>query len=75
MCIIKKNIGVCFLVIFEREKLYCKITNPPTVSTSRVSLASNGENLILRPNKILLKAHFLRYQPQIWNTTCLDVWL
>ncbi len=27
------------------------------------------------PKKILLKAHFLRYQPQICNTTCLDYWL
>ncbi len=37
--------------------------------------ASNGENVVLSPNKILLKAHFLRYQPQIWNTICLDLWL
>ncbi len=29
--------------------------------------AFNGENMVLRPNNILLKAHILRYQPQIWN--------
>ncbi len=31
--------------------------------------------MVLRPNYILLKDNFLRYQPQIWNTTCLDSWL
>ncbi len=62
---------VCALVIFGSEKQ----KNPSTVSTSEVFLASNGENLILRPKKILPKAHFLRYQPQIWNTTCFDLWL
>ncbi len=77
MCVIKKKIVfvyMCVLVIFERKTLL-QITNPSTVCTSRVLLASNGENLVLRPNKILLKANFLRYQPQIWNTTCLDLWL
>ncbi len=39
------------------------------------STASNGGNVVLHPNNISLKAHFLRYQPQIWNTTCLDSWL
>lgn len=29
----------------------------------------------LRPNKIELKAYFLRNQHQIWNTICLDSWL
>jgi len=33
------------------------------------------QNLFLRPNKILPKAIFLRYHPQIWNTTSLDLWL
>jgi len=30
---------------------------------------------ILCQNKILLKAHFLRYQPNILNTTCSEFWL
>ncbi len=41
--------------------------------TSRVLLASNEENVVLRPNKISLKSHFLRYQLQIWETNCLDI--
>ncbi len=59
MCVIKKNVCMCMCVLvkFEREKLL-QITNPSTVYTSGVLLASNGENLVLRPNKILLKAHF-----------------
>jgi len=28
-----------------------------------------SEKFCTWPNKILLKAHFLRYQAQIWNTT------
>ncbi len=32
------------------------------------------EKLGTSPNKISLKAHFLRYQPQIWNTTSSDFW-
>ncbi len=72
MCVIKKI--VCVLVIFERETLL-QITHSTSVCTSGVLLASNGENLILRPNKILLKAQFLRYRPQIRNTNCLDLWL
>ncbi len=65
---------MCVLVIFEKEKNSTVNYKSSTVCTSGVLLASNGENLVLRPNKILLKAHFLRHQPQIWNTTCLDLW-
>ncbi len=63
MCHTKKIVCVCFGVIeiFEREKLL-QITNPTTVCISGVLLASNGENVVLRPNNIFLKAHFLRYQ-------------
>ncbi len=65
---------VCVLVIFERDELYCK-SQIKHCEHQRSFAASNGENVVLRPNNILLKAHFLRYQPQIWNTTCLDLWL
>ncbi len=65
---------MCVLVIYERDnstvnhKLkHCEL--------QQSFAASNGENVVLRPNNILLKAHFLRYQPQIWNTACLDLWL
>ncbi len=64
----KKNC-VCVLVIFERDKL-CTLYKHCV--QQRCFAASNGENVVLRPNKILLKAHFLRYQPQIWNTTSLE---
>ncbi len=64
MCVIKKI--VCVLVKFEWDFFfYCKITNPITLCTSGLLLASNGENVVLRANKILLKANFLRYQSQI----------
>jgi len=37
---------------------------------------TNGKWISFSGNKILLKSYFfLRYQPQIWNTTCLDLWL
>ncbi len=69
----KTCVRVCSCKIDKRKTLL-QITNPTTVCTSGV-LASNGGNLVLRPNKMLLKANFLSYQPQIWNTTCLDLWL
>ncbi len=59
MCVIKKNVCMCMCVLVKLErKTLLQITNPTTVYTSGVLLASNGENLVQRPNKILLKANF-----------------
>ncbi len=66
------KIKLCVLVIFERDKLYCKSQIKHCVQQQSFA-ASKGENVVLRSNKISLKAHFLRYQPQIWNTTRLDL--
>ncbi len=83
MCVIKKLcLCTCVFLQYLREKNYCKsqiqALCAPAASNGEfcwhlILLASNGENLVLRPNKIFLKANFLRYQPQIWNTTCLDL--
>ncbi len=69
--VVVKN-GVCSCNIWER-KTTLQITNPTTVSTSGVLLASNWGNMVLRPTFFLLKAYFLRY-PEIWYTTCWDLW-
>ncbi len=63
---------VCVLVIFERDNSTVNHKLKHCVHQQTFP-ASNGETVVLRPNKLLLKAHFLRYQPQIWNTTCLDL--
>ncbi len=75
MCVIKKYVCTRVLVIFERSKTRLQITIPTTLCTSRLLRASNVDNVVLYPNKILLNAIFLRYQPQIWNTTSLDLLL
>jgi len=73
VCVIKNICAPVCVCNIEREKW--QITNPITVCTSGVLLAPNGENMLLCPNKLELKAHFLRYHPQIWNTTYLDLCL
>ncbi len=60
----KKIKIVCVFVIFERDELYCK-SQIKHCELQQSFAASNGENVVLHPNNILLKAHFLRYQPQI----------
>ncbi len=77
LCVCHKKklfVYMCVLVIFERDELYCK-SQIKHCELQQSFAASNGENMVLHPNNILPKAHFLRYQPQIWNKTCLDLWL
>ncbi len=52
MCVIQNCVCVCALVKFERERISTANYKSSTVCTSRVLLASNGENLVLRPNKM-----------------------
>ncbi len=66
ICTLKK-IFVLFYYICSRLHLYFSWSKLTISDMNRKLISSNGNVW----NKILLKANFLRYQPQIWNTTCL----
>ncbi len=55
-----------YIIMTHTENIFCKSQIQALCAPAEFLLASNGKNVVLRPNKILLKAHFLRYQPKIW---------
>ncbi len=71
------DLGVANAMLYQLSyRIYSTVNHKSKHCVHQQSFAaSNRENVVLCPNKILLKAICLRYQPQIWNTTCLDLWL